>query len=70
MKVVTIEEEGRTIHCHEGDFIYLDQMLEDAIEILKPYSTPVALQYMKMARQLIAERRQEIFNQEKKEASA
>lgn len=61
MKVVKIEEEGRSIQCYEGDFVCLEQMIEDAMEILIPYGCPVALQYLKMARQLVHERKTEIF---------
>lgn len=65
MKVVTIIEDGQAQQCYEGDFICLDQMFEDAIEILKPYNCPSAVQYLKLVRHLVNARRQEIFNNQK-----
>lgn len=65
MRVATITDEGNAVQCYEGDFICLDQMFEDAIEILRPYNNPSAVQYLKLVQQLVSARRQEIFNSKK-----
>lgn len=65
MKVITIIEEGKPQQYYEGDFICLDQMFEDALEILKPYNCPSAVQYLKLVQHLVNARRQEIFNSQK-----
>lgn len=65
MRVATLVNDGNSVQCYEGDFICLDQMFEDAIEILKPYNNPAAVQYLKLVQQLVSARRQEIFNGKK-----
>lgn len=61
MRKKSIQEEGKVIFCDEADFLYMDDLISGAVDVLEGYNTPVAAQYLRMARQLLHCRRLELF---------
>ncbi len=65
-KIAEIVEDGKLVVCYEDDFIEIEQGIDRLLRIMSEYPFPTAFQHLEIAKQIVADCRREVFDENRK----